>query len=336
MRQFESYAQNGEDVRLNRCFGGLATGTYIDVGSSEPTRHSPTYALYRMGWRGIAIEPLPDRWRELEALRSRDINLNIALSDQPGSTTLFRSLGRGGTSTIVQAAGEDMRRAHEEVIGIEVQADTLANICSVHLAGVQSYEILKIDVEGAEGLVLAGADFASCRPIVIIAEGPRIPPPWEEGLVGNGYVFITHDGVNRWYACSTRRDIAEALEPPVSVNDRYLCVDQYGSPFRNLSHPDQSWSAAFALTMVRAVRTLDPHVLTAAYLERFPEHMLIRPADAVSYSQAVRVTLGRRATEEELALFRTRSPTTSLQDIYRELVSSEEFGAHRGRVIGSV
>ena len=148
LKKFESYAQNGEDIRLNRCFGHQLTGCYIDVGSSEPTRHSVTYALYRAGWRGIAIEPLHDRWSELEAIRPHDINLKIVLADQPGRTSLFRSLGRGGTSTIVSERGKAFKQDPEfteiEVeVEVEVEVDTLANICSTHLVGVATYELLK-------------------------------------------------------------------------------------------------------------------------------------------------------------------------------------------------
>lgn len=335
MKRFESYAQNGEDIRLYRCFGRQRTGFYIDVGSSEPTRHSATYALYRAGWRGIALEPLADRWRELVELRPRDINLNIALGEGQGKTTLFRSLGRGGTSTIMPDLGKEMQRNHEDVIGVEVEVDTLENICDAHLPGVQTYDVLKIDVEGAENLVLAGANFSSCRPLVIVAEGPAKPPAWERMLLDSGYLFVTHDGVNRWFVCSSRADLAKVLRRPITAHDRYLNVDQYGSPFLNFAHPEQRWSAAFGYVMLKAIQTLDAEVLIAAYLEPFPQHLLEKPANPTQFSQATRLALGRRPTEEELSYYQSREPRPTLQHLYQELICSDEFRACRGRAIAS-
>jgi FkbM family methyltransferase len=334
LKKFESYAQNGEDIRVNRCFGHQLTGSYIDVGSSEPTRHSVTYALYRSGWRGIAIEPLLDRWSELEAIRPKDRNLRIALADQPGRTSLFRSSGRGGTSTIVPERSKAFSQDHNQT-EIEVEVDTLANVCSTHLHGVTTYELLKIDVEAAEGLVFAGADLAACRPLVIVAEGSAKPPVWEATLLANGYDFVVHDGVNRWFTCSTRPDLGKLLEPPISAHDNYVNVDQYGSPFSNLTHPDQRWSAVFGQTMLKAVRTLSPAVIAAIYLERLPDQAHERPAHPRHYASAIRAVLGRRASEQELECFGQRQPAPTVKQVYEELIFSDEFLSHRGRAIAS-
>lgn len=54
---FVSYAQNFEDVMLNRCFGKQKTGFYIDIGAAWPQVDSVTHAFYLKGWRGINVEP---------------------------------------------------------------------------------------------------------------------------------------------------------------------------------------------------------------------------------------------------------------------------------------
>ena len=48
---FISYAKNLEDVVLWRALGEIEGGTYLDVGATDPVRHSATFALYRQGWR---------------------------------------------------------------------------------------------------------------------------------------------------------------------------------------------------------------------------------------------------------------------------------------------
>ncbi len=61
-----SYAQNQEDVLLNRVFQGLSDGFYIDVGANDPVVDSVTKLFYDRGWTGINVEPDENCWRRLE------------------------------------------------------------------------------------------------------------------------------------------------------------------------------------------------------------------------------------------------------------------------------
>jgi FkbM family methyltransferase len=329
-------AQNLEDVLLWRCFGGQKTGFYIDIGASEPTRHSVTYALYLAGWDGIAVEPLEDRWRELEVLRPRDINLNIAVADTAGQRKLYRSLGRGGTSTIIATAGAEMMAEHARIHSYEVAVETLAQVCSTHAQGRTEYDFLKIDVEGAEELVFKGADLEACRPQVIIAETSQKAPDWEARLCADhNYVFVTYDGVNRWYVSASQSKMVSRLKIPVNVHDRYLCVDQLGSPFANTNHPDHRWAQRFALAMIGAVHAFDDNVIVAAYLERLPSSVRSSHATPEDFQTASKAVLGRPASAAEQDVFTNGEPVLTVAAMYAQMVRSEEFNHHRGRVIAS-
>ena len=48
---FVSYAQNFEDVILNRIFKDKESGFYIDVGAHHPIYDSVTKAFYERGWQ---------------------------------------------------------------------------------------------------------------------------------------------------------------------------------------------------------------------------------------------------------------------------------------------
>ena len=56
---FRSYSQFGEDALVNSLFRNKKYGIYVDVGAYHPILYSNTYALYRRGWRGFAIDPNP-------------------------------------------------------------------------------------------------------------------------------------------------------------------------------------------------------------------------------------------------------------------------------------
>ncbi len=55
---FISYAQNREDVVLQRALSGVQRGRYVDVGANDPTEDSVSKAFYEAGWRGITVEPV--------------------------------------------------------------------------------------------------------------------------------------------------------------------------------------------------------------------------------------------------------------------------------------
>ena len=84
-----SYAQNYEDALLARAFEGQSTGFYVDVGASHPMFDSVTHHFYEKGWQGINIEPVRESFELLCKTRTRDTNLNIAVSNLCGEATFY-------------------------------------------------------------------------------------------------------------------------------------------------------------------------------------------------------------------------------------------------------
>jgi hypothetical protein len=58
-----SYAQNREDILLRAFFDPKEVGFYVDVGAYDPDDDSVTRLFYDRGWRGINIEPQPNRFK---------------------------------------------------------------------------------------------------------------------------------------------------------------------------------------------------------------------------------------------------------------------------------
>lgn len=222
-----SFAQNHEDVLLARALSDTDSGFYIDVGAYDPTYDSVTRHFYDVGWHGINIEPQASYAAKLREARPRDLTLEIALSDHDGSAILYDVSVGDGVATIddIQA-----RRFDEEytIIGRSpVQVMTLADVCAQHCDPRTPISFLKVDVEGHERAVLAGADWERWQPRIVLVEAtePMTTRPshesWEPILLGAGYVFVQFDGLNRWY---TRRDehrLIERLSVPVNVLDYY-------------------------------------------------------------------------------------------------------------------
>src|SRR5262249_32745491 len=95
---FVSHAQNFEDVILWRALSGLRDGFYIDVLASGPLWGSVTRVLSDRGWRGINVEPDPEPYAALVAVRPRDVNLNVGVSNAVGEAEMTFVPGTGNST----------------------------------------------------------------------------------------------------------------------------------------------------------------------------------------------------------------------------------------------
>ncbi|MFO1312297.1 MAG: FkbM family methyltransferase [Burkholderiales bacterium] len=199
---FVSYAQNGEDVVLAHVLADVREGFYLDVGAHDPEVHSVTRAFYDRGWRGVNVEAAREWFERLRQARPRDVNLEVAAGSREGVATLHAFAGTG-LSTIDARTAREHVEAGLQPAAREVPMRTLAGIFDAHARG--DVHFLKIDVEGAEADVLAGADFARHRPWIVVVESTRpltgiaSHAPWEPLLVAHGYRFAFDDGLNRYY-----------------------------------------------------------------------------------------------------------------------------------------
>ena len=223
---FISYAQNFEDVLLWRALKDVRQGFYLDVGAQHPDIDSVTRAFYDQGWSGINFEPVPAAARRLREARPRDLTLQLALGAAPGRAA-FHVVDGTGLSTLDPTAMDRARERGFAVHDVEVEVDTLAAICRRHVRG--PIHFLKIDVEGSEAAVLAGADFSAFRPWIVLVEataplsGELTHAAWEQLLLDADYRFAWFDGLNRFYVAGEHAAaLLPALAVPPNVGDNFL------------------------------------------------------------------------------------------------------------------
>jgi FkbM family methyltransferase len=222
-----SYAQNHEDVLLARALSDTDAGFYIDVGAYDPTFDSVTRHFYDLGWHGINIEPQSSYAARLRDTRPRDITLEVAISDHRGSATLYDLSVGDGVATIDAAQARRLGDEYEIIGETAVPVTTLADVCAQHCEPRTPISFLKVDVEGHERAVLAGADWGRWQPRIVLVEAtePLTTRPshesWEPILLGAGYLFAQFDGLNRWYARRDEPRVVDLLSVPVNVLDCY-------------------------------------------------------------------------------------------------------------------
>lgn len=205
-----SFAQNQEDILLWRALQHVSNGFYIDVGAADPSDLSITRLFYEHGWRGINLEPQGAYFASLCEARPHDINLRIAAGREAASLPFHRIDG-SGLSTFDAATAAKHRADGWAVVEEPIDLLPLAEICRRYRADGPIH-FLKVDVEGGEGDVLAGADFSRFRPWIVLVEA-TLPlsqeeswAGWEPILTSQGYSFVWFDGLNRFYLANEMKE----------------------------------------------------------------------------------------------------------------------------------
>ncbi len=125
---------------------------------------------YAPGGRFFAFEPIPGLFAGLERrFRSAQVKLyQLALSDRKGHSEFNYVISNPGYSGLRKRKYD---RPAEEDCSIEVSTDTLDNILKSE--ELDRVDLIKIDVEGAEYLVLRGAEqtIRKYQPVIIFEHG---------------------------------------------------------------------------------------------------------------------------------------------------------------------
>jgi len=187
-----AYSQFGEDLFLEAYFRGRDTGVYVDVGAFHPRQFSNTQLLHERGWRGLNADATPGSMRLFAALRPGDVNVEAAVSDEPGRVELH-SWGLHAENTIVPALSRAVERAwgpvHER---IEVPARTLTEILDASPLRDVEIDLLNVDVEGHDTAVLRSLDWSRYRPRIVISEFH--PRELESLLASESFTFLREHG----------------------------------------------------------------------------------------------------------------------------------------------
>jgi len=221
---FLSYAQNHEDVVLWRVLQHVTPGRYVDVGAADPVVDSVTCALYERGWTGVHVEPVPAYAAALRDARPNDVVVECGIGAESGSALLSVVDGTGW-STFDPHAAELARERERTTVEIEVPIRTLDEVLDSLALDGQDIHLLKIDVEGFEAAVVAGANLARWRPWVLLIEATEpgstrtTHDTWESMVLEAGYRFCFFDGLNRFYVHDDHAELQDALSYPVCTFD---------------------------------------------------------------------------------------------------------------------
>lgn len=143
---------------------GKRDGRFVEVGAFDGIIYSNVWGLAMMGWKGIAIEPMPENYNKLFELYLRFPNVVI----EPIACSEF------GTDSLVMFSEREGSRLQElqnprGVPVMTVPAEPLDSILKRH-QWEDDFELLVIDTEGHEENVLKGFSMEVWKPKLVIIE----------------------------------------------------------------------------------------------------------------------------------------------------------------------
>ncbi len=327
-----SYAQNMEDMHLERVFVGQREGFYIDVGGGHPVADNVSFRSYLAGWRGLVIEPQAALHRLYGHVRPRDVALDLLVGREAGQAAFHAVDKLHGFSTMVEAHARGAASFGASYATETMPVVTLANLCEAHAPAVIDW--LKIDVEGAEPDVLSGADWSRFRPRVVLVEAiaPGSMEPsheaWEPILTGSGYSFAFFDGLNRWYAADEAAELKERFPPAYLDWGGVRHLYDHGRAVDNPQHPDHALASALMGLEPASLPLVDSATIFGFLTKNLAADELQALASKATVERFAHLWLG----SEPHGDVPLGDPTAALEDALAALVRTDAFRAALGRI----
>lgn len=163
-----SYSQEGEDLILHKIFPDKKNGFYVDIGAHHPFRFSNTYYFYRKGWRGVNIDAAPGSMKLFKKFRSRDINIEAAISNKIETLTYYKFNDPALNTFDKDLAQTRIGNKYKIISEEKIAAIPLKEILSKQKIG--DIDFMSIDVEGLEMKVLESNDWNVYQPKILLVE----------------------------------------------------------------------------------------------------------------------------------------------------------------------
>lgn len=187
------FSQEGEDIILSKMYYDQKEGFYVDIGAHHPIKFSNTYKYYLQGWRGINIDAMPNSMKAFYEKRSRDINLEVGVSER-SDVLSFYIFDQPGLNTFDEVTAKNHSKNYNIPIKdvVKVQTFPLSKILDEHMPSGVAIDFMSIDVEGLDLVVLKSNNWNKYRPTVILIE--CIDTSLEELLSSDIHIYLVDMG----------------------------------------------------------------------------------------------------------------------------------------------
>ncbi len=213
----EFTSQYGEDCWLWELFRGQRDGFYIEVGAFDGHTFSVTYPFESFGWKGLLVEPIPERYELARVRRPGSRVVNAALAG-PGSTgtctfTVVDGPRTGMLSYLTPTAVniKDVAEAGTPTRKVTVPMTSMDAVLEGHSGPI---DFAVIDVEGGEIPLIEGFDLKKYRPrVLLVEEGlPSMSSAVSKYMSKHPYVAAAYPWINRAYIHKDETDLIKRAQ----------------------------------------------------------------------------------------------------------------------------
>jgi FkbM family methyltransferase len=165
-----TFSQHGEDRFILEFFNKKTDGFYLDIGASHPYRISNTYLLYKNGWAGITVEPIPRLGALHRKWRPRDELMPVAVGNDTGVLKFFE-MTPSVLSTLDARVAADHVKDGQAVIykTYDIEVKTIELILK-NANSTKHIDFISIDIEGLDSEILSQIDLVTYKPSLVCVE----------------------------------------------------------------------------------------------------------------------------------------------------------------------
>tara|TARA_B110000483_G_C18168328_1_gene532277 strand:+ start:191 stop:946 length:756 start_codon:yes stop_codon:yes gene_type:complete len=170
------FSSDGEDYILQKIFGDLKRGHYIDIGSHHPILHSNTFLFYLSGWRGVCVDPLPNLKNKYKFFRGKDIFISAGYTTKNlnEKLTFYHYANNPDNSTFDKDRVVELKNKFSRIPTEEIQVN-LININNIienykKINNTLEIHLLNLDVEGFEEKIIEDFFLNKIFPWVVCVE----------------------------------------------------------------------------------------------------------------------------------------------------------------------
>ena len=154
-------SQFNEDIYLNSFFKKDYRGKFVDLGCFHPTRDNNTFRFYKKNWTGINVDLNPITIELFDFFRSKDININCAISDKRTSKKMYFVDNLSPLNTLDQNHLKFLKKnflfEKKDFKEKKIKTENFNNILKKH--NFYKVDFLNIDLEGLEYEVIKSINF---------------------------------------------------------------------------------------------------------------------------------------------------------------------------------
>ncbi len=186
----QSFSQFGEDMLLAAFYEEKKRhkGFYVDIGAHHPLRFSNTAYFYKIGWKGINIEPTPNLMPAFNRYRQRDTNLNVGIADE-AKEMIFYKFNEPAVNTFSKKQYLKFieNKNYKLIEKQNITTYKLSDILDNYLQADQKIDLINIDAEGFDLNVLKSNNWDKYRADYVFTESSVI---FENLNLNHIYIFM--------------------------------------------------------------------------------------------------------------------------------------------------